>query len=129
MKQHVYWLQFISFLTLFCLNLFSALFTIQKIKNNEIISENIAKASIINFINPSDKELASVWMSSITTSFMIISLSFILAMALSVGLVKLLKLNYSDSAKGYYKYRNSRLSTLINRKYKRNIHKRRKNNV
>lgn len=129
MKQHVYWLQLISFLTLFCLNLFSALFTIQKIKNNEIISENIAKASIINFINPSDKELASVWMSSITTSFMIISLSFILAMALSVGLVKLLKLNYSDSAKGYYKYRNSRLSTLINRKYKRNIHKRRKNNV
>ena len=129
MKQHVYWLQLISFLTLFCLNLFSALFTIQKIKNNEIISENIAKASIINLINPSDKELASVWMSSITTSFIIISLSFILAMVLSVGLVKLLKLNYSDSAKGYYKYRNSRLSTLINRRYKRNIHKRRKNNV
>lgn len=129
MKQHVYWLQLISFLTLFCLNLFSALFTVQKIQNNEIISENIAKASIINLINPSDNEIASVWMSSITTSFIIISLSFILAMAFSVGLVKLLKLNYSDSAKGYYKYRNSKLSTLINRRYKRNIHKRRKNNV
>ena len=129
MKQHVYWLQLISFLTLFCLNIFSALFTVQKIENNEIISKNTAKASIINLISPSDKELASVWMSSITTSFIIISLSFILAMAFSVGLVKLLKLNYSDSAKGYYKYKNSRLRTLINRRYKRNIHKRRKNNV
>ncbi|MBC6977784.1 hypothetical protein FOA39_07775 [Streptococcus cristatus] len=129
MKQHVYWLQLISFLTLFCLNLFSALSTVQKIKNNEIISENPVKASIINLINPSEKEFASVWMSSITTSFIIISISFILAVALSVGLVELLKLNYSDSAKGYYKYQNSRLSSLINRKYKRNIHKRRKNNV
>lgn len=126
MKQHIYWLQLISFLTLFCLNLFSALFTVQKIKNNEIISENIAKASIINLISPSDKELASVWMSSITTSFIIISLSFILAIVLSVGLVKLLKLNYSDSAKGYYKCKNSRLSPPINHRYKRNIHKRRK---
>lgn len=129
MKNHIYKLHLISFLTLFCLNLFSALFTVQKIKINEIISENTAKAVIINLITPSDKELASVWMSSIITSFIILSLSFILAMALSVGIVKFLKLNYSDSAKGYYQYRNSMLNTLINRRYKRNIHKRRKNNV
>lgn len=129
MKNHIYKLHLISFLTLFCLNLFSALFTVQKIKINEIISENTAKAVIINLITPSDKELASVWMSSIITSFIILSLSFILAMALSVGIVKFLKLYYSDSAKGYYQYRNSMLNTLINRRYKRNIHKRRKNNV
>lgn len=129
MKKHIYWLHLISFLTLFCLNLFSALFTVQKIKLDEIIPVNTAKVSIINLINPSNKELASEWMSSIITSFIIVSLSIILAMALSVGVVKFLKLNYSDSAKGYYEYRNSGLSTLINRKYKRNIHKRRKNNV
>ena len=68
-------------------------------------------------------------MSSIITSFIIVSLSIILATTLSVGVVKFLKLNYSDSAKGYYEYRNSGLSTLINRRYKRNIRKRRKNNV
>ncbi len=129
MKKHIYWLHLISFLTLFCLNLFSALFTVQKIKLDEIIPVNTAKVSIINFINPSNKELASVWMSSIITSFIIVSLSIILAKALSVGVVKFLKLNYSDSAKGYYEYRNSEFSALINRRYKRNIHKRRKNNV
>lgn len=129
MKKHIYWLHLISFLTLFCLNLFSALFTVQKIKLDEIIPVNTAKISIINLINPSNKELASVWMSSIITSFIIVSLSIILATTLSVGVVKFLKLNYSDSAKGYYEYRNSGLSTLINRRYKRNIRKRRKNNV
>lgn len=129
MKKHIYWLHLISFLTLFCLNLFSALFTVQKIKLDEIIPVNTAKVSIINFINPSNKELASVWMSSIITSFIIVSLSIILAKALSVGVVKFLKLNYSDSAKGYYEYRNSEFSALINRRYKRNIRKRRKNNV
>lgn len=129
MKKHIYWLHLISFLTLFCLNLFSALFTVQKIKLDEIIPVNTAKVSIINLINPSNKELASVWMSSIITSFIIVSLSIILATALSVGVVKFLKLNYSDSAKGYYEYRNSGFSALINRRYKRNIRKRRKNNV
>ena len=126
MKKHIYWLHLISFLTLFCLNLFSALFTVQKIKLDEIIPVNTAKVSIINLINPSNKELASVWMSSIITSFIIVSLSIILATALSVGVVKFLKLNYSDSTKGYYEYRNSGLSALINRRYKRNIRKRRK---
>ncbi|NMD84821.1 MULTISPECIES: hypothetical protein [unclassified Streptococcus] len=129
MKKHIYWLHLISFLTLFCLNLFSALFTVQKIKLDEIIPVNTAKFSIINLINPSNKELASVWMSSIITSFIIVSLSIILATALSVGVVKFLKLNYSDSAKGYYEYRNNGFSALINRRYKRNIRKRRKNNV
>ena len=132
MKKHVYSLQLISFLTLFCLNLFSAVFTTNRIEGNKIVPSNTGKDSLIkllNLISNGNQEPIPEVLSSYTSSFIIVSLSFILALILSAVGVKLLKLNYSDSAKGYYEYRNTRLSTLINRRYKRYIHKRRKNNV
>lgn len=132
MKKHVYSLQLISFLTLFCLNLFSAAFTINTIEGNKIVSSNTGKDNLIkllNLISNGNQESIPEVLSSYTSSFIIVSLSFILALILSAVGVELLKLNYSDSAKGYYEYRNTRLSTLINRRYKRNIHKRRKHNV
>ena len=129
MYIHCNWLVFLHF---FVLNLFSAVFTINRIEGNKIVPSNTGKDSLIkllNLISNGNQESIPEVLSSYTSSFIIVSLSFILALILSAVGVKLLKLNYSDSAKGYYEYRNTRLSTLINRRYKRNIHKRRKNNV
>lgn len=132
MKKHVYLLQLISFLMLFCLNLFSALFTIKKIEGDEIISLNTGKDSLIkllNLISNGNQEPVPEVLSSLTSSFIIVSLSFILALILSAGGLKLLKINYKDSSKGYYDFRNSIPNTSKNRKYRKNIHKRRKTNV
>ena len=117
---------------LFCLNLFSALFTIKKIEGDEIISLNTGKDSLIkllNLISNGNQEPVPEVLSSLTSSFIIVSLSFILALILSAGGLKLLKINYKDSSKGYYDFRNSIPNTSKNRKYRKNIHKRRKTNV
>ncbi|MGT2667026.1 hypothetical protein ACVRYP_06920 [Streptococcus rifensis] len=121
MKQHMYRLQLVSFLMLTFLNLFSALFTIQRVENDRIIRLNTVKIEIINLINSTNKHASSDFMSSFTTSFIVVAISFILAIMLSETGIKLLKMHYLDLSKGYYKSYNS----VPNRRYKGNIHKRR----
>lgn len=110
MKKHLYWLQLVSFNTLVILNL-----------------------SLINIIdNKSIKVIVKEWLESsfqtttnsnfFSTCFMLV-LSFFISSALSGLLVWLLKVVYLDKSSGYFAYKKSYIKT--NRKFKKNIHKRR----
>lgn len=134
MKKHLYWLQLVSFLMLSFLSIFSEMFSFQKIEENEIIQINTIKIYIINLLNSTNEKASSDFMSSFTTSFIIVAISFMLSSLLSIGGVKLLKMYYLDPSNGYYQFQNTlstniehnqKINELNNRKYKRNIHKRR----
>ncbi|WP_024418025.1 hypothetical protein [Streptococcus suis] len=110
MKKHLYWLQLVSFNTLVILNL-----------------------SLINIIdNKSIKVIVKEWLESsfqtttnsnfFSTCFMLV-LSFLISSVLSELLVWLLKVVYLDKTNGYFAYKKSYIKT--NRKFKKNIHKRR----
>ncbi|HFI0579134.1 TPA: hypothetical protein ACGO28_000830 [Streptococcus suis] len=134
MKKHLYWLQLVSFLMLSFLSIFSEMFSFQKIEANEIIQINTIKIYIINLLNSTNEKASSDFMSSFTTSFIIVAISFMLSSLLSIGGVKLLKMYYLNPSNGYYQFQNTlstniehnqKINELNNRKYKRNIHKRR----
>lgn len=110
MKKHLYWLQLVSFNTLVILNL-----------------------SLINIIdNKSIKVIVKEWLESsfqtttnsnfFSTCFILV-LSFFISSVLSGLLVWVLKVVYLDKTNGYFAYKKSYIKT--NRKFKKNIHKRR----
>ena len=90
----------------------------------EIIWGLKTKMELTKLIN-----LSVDWMSEFIASTIIIFFCFILSLIIGRGMIWLLQYFYLNNHNGYYVYRDNMHRVLINRKYKRNIHKRRKNDV
>ena len=116
MDRHLYRTQLYGFLTLLMLSIIPKL--------TEIIWGFKIKTKLAEFINP-----AVDWMSELFASTIIILICFILSLVIGKIIIWLLQYFYLNTYNGYYVYRDNMHSILINRRYKRNIHKRRKNNV
>lgn len=116
MDRHLYRTQLYSFLTLLMLSIIPKLI--------EIIWGLKIKMKLVEFITP-----AADWMSELFASTIIIFVCFILSLVIGKAIIWLLQYFYLNTHNGYYVYRDNMHSVLINRRYKRNIHKRRKNNV
>lgn len=116
MDRHLYRTQLYSFLTLLMLSIIPKL--------TEIIWGLKIKMKLVEFITP-----AADWMSELFASTIIIFVCFILSLVIGKTIIWLLQYFYLNTHNGYYVYRDNMHSVLINRRYKRNIHKRRKNNV
>lgn len=116
MDRHLYRTQLYSFLTLLMLSIIPKL--------TEIIWGLKIKMKLVEFITP-----AADWMSELFASTIIIFVCFILSLVIGKIIIWLLQYFYLNTYNGYYVYRDNMHSILINRRYKRNIHKRRKNNV
>ena len=116
MDRHLYRTQLYSFLTLLMLSIIPKLI--------EIIWGLKIKMKLVEFITP-----AADWMSELFASTIIIFVCFILSLVIGKIIIWLLQYFYLNNHNGYYVYRDNMHSVLINRRYKRNIHKRRKNNV
>ena len=116
MDRHLYRTQLYSFLTLLMLSIIPKL--------TEIIWGLKIKMKLVEFITP-----AADWMSKLFASTIIIFVCFILSLVIGKIIIWLLQYFYLNTYNGYYVYRDNMHSILINRRYKRNIHKRRKNNI
>ena len=116
MDRHLYRTQLYSFLTLLMLSIIPKL--------TEIIWGLKIKMKLVEFITP-----VADWMSELFASTIIIFVCFILSLVIGKAIIWLLQYFYLNTHNGYYVYRDNMHSVLINRRYKRNIHKRRKNNV
>ena len=116
MDRHLYRTQLYSFLTLLMLSIIPKL--------TEIIWGLKIKKKLVEFITPE-----ADWMSELFASTIIIFVCFILSLVIGKIIIWLLQYFYLNTYNGYYVYRDNMHSILINRRYKRNIHKRRKNNV
>ena len=116
MDRHLYRTQLYGFLTLLMLSIIPKLI--------EIIWGLKIKMKLVEFITP-----AADWMSELFASTIIIFVCFILSLVIGKAIIWLLQYFYLNTHNGYYVYRDNMHSVLINRRYKRNIHKRRKNNV
>ena len=116
MDRHLYRTQLYSFLTLLMLSIIPKLI--------EIIWGLKIKMKLVEFITP-----AADWMSELFASTIIIFVCFILSLVIGKIIIWLLQYFYLNNHNGYYVYHDNMHRVLINRRYKRNIHKRRKNNV
>ena len=116
MDRHLYRTQLYGFLTLLMLSIIPKL--------TEIIWGLKIKKKLVEFITPE-----ADWMSELFASTIIIFVCFILSLVIGKIIIWLLQYFYLNTYNGYYVYRDNMHSILINRRYKRNIHKRRKNNV
>ena len=116
MDRHLYRTQLYGFLTLLMLSIIPKL--------TEIIWGLKIKKKLVEFITP-----AADWMSELFASTIIIFICFILSLVIGKLIIWLLQYFYLNTYNGYYVYRDNMHSVLINRRYKRNIHKRRKNNI
>ena len=116
MDRHLYRTQLYGFLTLLMLSIIPKL--------TEIIWGLKIKKKLVEFITP-----AADWMSELFASTIIIFICFILSLVIGKIIIWLLQYFYLNTYNGYYVYRDNMHSVLINRRYKRNIHKRRKNNI
>ena len=116
MDRHLYKTQLYAFLTLLMLPIIPKLI--------EIIWGLKIKMELAKLIN-----LSVDWMSEFIASTIIIFFCFILSLIIGRGMIWLLQYFYLNNHNGYYVYRDNMYRVLINRKYKRNIHKRRKNDV
>ena len=116
MDRHLYKTQLYAFLTLLMLTIIPKLI--------EIIWGLKIKMELAKLIN-----LSVDWMSEFIASTIIIFFCFILSLIIGRGMIWLLQYFYLNNHNGYYVYRDNMYRVLINRKYKRNIHKRRKNDV
>ncbi|VJY59395.1 Uncharacterised protein [Streptococcus pneumoniae] len=116
MDRHLYRTQLYGFLTLLMLSIIPKL--------TEIIWGLKIKKKLVEFITPE-----ADWMSELFASTIIIFVCFILSLVIGKIIIWLLQYFYLNTYNGYYVYRDNMHIILINRRYKRNIHKRRKNNV
>ncbi|MGG9992794.1 hypothetical protein ACQ7BN_10060 [Streptococcus suis] len=107
MKKHLYWLQLVSFNTLVILNL-------------SLIDNKSIKVIVKEWLESSFQTTTNS--NFFSTCFMLV-LSFLISSVLSELLVWLLKVVYLDKTNGYFAYKKSYIKT--NRKFKKNIHKRR----
>ena len=116
MDRHLYRIQLYGFLTLLMLSIIPKLI--------EIISGLSIKLELAKFINPS-----ADWMAEFLASTLIILFCFMLSLVVGGVIIWLLKYFYLDKYNRYYEFRNITPNVLNNHKYRKNIHKRRKNNV
>ena len=116
MNRHLYQIQLYSFLTLLMLSIIPKLADI-------IWSLNI-KMELAKFINSSVD-----WMAELLASTIIILFCFILSLVIGGIIIWLLKYFYLNEENKFYEFRNNLSSELVSHKYRKNIHKRRKNNV
>ena len=116
MNRHLYQIQLYSFLTLLMLSIIPKLADI-------IWSLNI-KMELAKFINSSVD-----WMAELLASTIIILFCFILSLVIGGIIIWLLKYFYLNEENKFYEFRNNLSSELVSHKYRKNIHKRRKNKV
>ena len=116
MNRHLYKIQLYSFLTLLMLSIIPKLADI-------IWSLNI-KIELAKLINSSVD-----WMAELLASTIIILFCFILSLVIGGIIIWLLKYFYLNEENKFYEFRNNLSSDLVSHKYRKNIHKRRKNNV
>ena len=99
MKKHLYWLQIMSFNTLFVFNIVSSISTKQLIKDNQIEQVNTFKVFLISLI---DKESSSNFTLGILVSAIILLISMVIAYGLSRLMVYLIRRFYIETSNRYF---------------------------
>lgn len=99
MKKHLYWLQIMSFNTLFVFNIFSSISTKQLINNSQIEQINTFKVFLISLI---DKESSSNFILGILVSTYILIISMVIAYGLSRLMVYLIRRFYIETSNRYF---------------------------
>lgn len=102
MKNHLYWLQMVSFNTLVILNILSSLSTVKMIENSKIIEVNEYKNMVVKYISSFNSEASSDLFPRFIFSFIMVSVSVIISMIISKGIIWLLKKHYLVPSKGYF---------------------------
>ena len=102
MKTHLYWLQMVSFNTLVILNILSSLSTVKMIENSKIIEVNEYKNIVVKYISSFNSEASSDLFPRFIFSFIMVSVSVIISMIISKGIIWLLKKHYLVPSKGYF---------------------------
>ena len=99
MKKHLYWLQMMSFNTLFMFNIISSISTKQLIKNEKIEQINELKVFLISlFYSKSSSNFAS----GILISFIILLTSIAIAYGLSKLIIYLIRRYYIEASNRYF---------------------------
>ena len=99
MKKHLYWLQIMSFNTLFVFNIISAIFTKQLINNSQIEQVNTFKVFLISLI---DKKSSSNFMLGILVSLIMLLISLAIAYGLSKLMIYLIRRFYIETSNRYF---------------------------
>lgn len=99
MKKHIYWLQIMSFNTLFVFNIMSSLSTKQIIKNEQIEQINILKKFLISVF---DRGISSNFTLGIFVSFIILLCSIAVAYVLSKIMIYLIRRSYIERSNRYF---------------------------
>ena len=99
MKKHLYWLQIMSFNTLFVFNIVSSISTKQLIKDNQIEQVNTFKVFLISLIN---KESSANFTLGILISAVILLISMFIAYGLSRLMVYLIRRFYIETSNRYF---------------------------
>ncbi len=99
MKKHLYWLQIMSFNTLFVFNIISAIFTKQLINNSQIEQVNTFKVFLISLI---DNESSSKFMLGILVSLIMLLISLAIAYVLSKLMIYLIRRFYIETSNRYF---------------------------
>lgn len=102
MKNHLYWLQMVSFNTLVILNIFSSLSTVKMIKNSKIIEVNMYKNIVVKAVSSFNSEASSDFFLRFMFSFIMVGVSVLMSVIISKGIIWLLKKHYLESSKGYF---------------------------
>ena len=100
MKKHLYWLQIMSFNTLFVFNILSSISTKQAIKKEQIEQINVFKDSIISVL---DRGTSSKLLLGILVSFIMLLISIAIAYILSKLMIYLIRRFYIDASNKYFK--------------------------
>lgn len=99
MKKHLYWLQMMSFNTLFIFNIISSMSTKQLIKDNQIVQVNNLKVFLVSLIG---KESSSNFTLGILVSAIILLISMVIASGLSKLMVYLIRRFYIETSNRYF---------------------------
>lgn len=99
MKKHLYWLQMMSFNTLFIFNIISSISTKQLIKDNQIEQVNNLKVFLVSLIG---KESSSNFTLGILVSAIILLISMVIAYGLSRLMVYLIRRFYIETSNRYF---------------------------
>lgn len=99
MKKHLYWLQIMSFNTLFVFNIISAIFTKQLINNSQIEQVNTFKVFLISLI---DNESSSKFMLGILVSLIMLLISLAIAYVFSKLMIYLIRRFYIETSNRYF---------------------------
>lgn len=105
MKKHLYWLQIMSFNTLFVFNIVSSISTKQLVKDNQIEQVNTFKDFLVSSIGKVSligKESSSKFTLRILVSAIILLISMVIAYGLSRLMVYLIRRFYIETSNRYF---------------------------